>query len=71
MPFSLEFSADKVRLQVKLNVQDVQAKGSNFTRVILGCMAIFGLVTIGVLVAMAVSPDCGCGTECPAAEKVR
>jgi len=55
--------------EVKVDVAGAEKDGWNFTSVILGCMAVCGLVTIGVLVAMAVSPDCGCGTECPAAQK--
>jgi hypothetical protein len=62
--------ADGCSLQVKVDIAGAEEKGWNFTRVILGCMAVFGLVTIGVLVAMAVSPDCGCGTQCPAAQQV-
>jgi hypothetical protein len=33
-------------------------------------MALFGTVTIGILIAMALSADCGCNSECPAAQKV-
>jgi hypothetical protein len=34
-------------------------------------MSLFGLVTLGILTAMAVSPDCGCTDTCELAKKVR
>jgi len=44
-------------------------KGLDVGRVILVAIALFGAVTIGLLIAMAASPDCGCGTTCPEAQK--
>ena len=34
-------------------------------------MALFGTVTIGLLIAMSLSEDCGCNNGCEAAQKVR
>jgi len=34
------------------------------------CMALFGVISLCILIAMSVSDDCGCSSSCSAAEKV-
>ncbi len=61
---------DVVHDDVVVDVDEAgKKKGLDVGWAILGAIAVFGVVTIGLLIAMAVSPDCGCGSECPAAQK--
>jgi len=55
---------------VMIDVEDEAPpqQGPNIARIIIGAMALFGTVTIGLLIAMAVSKDCGCNSECDAAK---
>lgn len=46
-----------------------EKKGFRFELVIIGFMSLFGVVTLGILTAMAVSPDCGCTDTCELAQK--
>jgi len=60
---------DDVKIDVALP-EDNKKKPLSISIIIMGIMALFGIITVSLVIAMAASPDCGCGSGCPAAQKV-